>query len=258
MLVAVPSHSFTSTVELALKICSQEVGIVWACKGFEPTTGRFLSEVLEDQLPPVARYAVISGPTFAAELAAGLPTAIAVSSNQESYARLVAEWLHNERFRAYNTPDINGVQIGGALKNIYAIAAGISDGLKFGANARVALITRGLAEMTRLGESLGAERSTLMGLSGVGDLILTCTDDQSRNRRFGLALAQGLTVQEAQEQIGQAIEGIAATRAVYDLARQHQVDMPIVTQVYGIVENGKPPLVAVESLLSRARKGETS
>jgi len=258
VLIAVPSHSFSGIVERTVEMCGNGVGIVWACKGLDPDTGEFLSEVLEKIAGVDTRHAIISGPTFAAELAAGLPTAIAVASNRDEYARTVGEWLHNERFRAYTTSDIKGVQIGGALKNIYAIAAGISDGLRFGANARVALITRGLAEMTRLGESLGAERSTLTGLSGVGDLILTCTDNQSRNRQFGLALAEGLTVESALQRIGQAVEGLGATRAARKLAHRYQVDMPIVDQVYEVVENGKPAHCAVESLLSRSRKNENS
>lgn len=256
VLISVPSHSFRLMVEEVAVVRGSECGVVWACKGLEGATGRFLSQVAEDILGSQSRYAVVSGPTFAAELAAALPTAITVASNQKNYGHQVGDWLHNERFRAYTTNDINGVQLGGALKNIYAIAAGISDGLKFGANARVALITRGLAELNRLGEKLGARADTLMGLSGMGDLVLTCTDDQSRNRRFGLALAEGLSVADAQARIGQSVEGINAIRAANDLANRHDVELPIVEQVFEVIENGRSASEAVAALLSRSRKSE--
>ena len=185
-----------------------------------------------------------------------MPTAITVASNSSDYGQQVGEWLHNDRFRAYTTDDINGVQLGGALKNIYAIAAGISDGLAFGANARVALVTRGLAEVNRLGEKLGVRADTLMGLSGMGDLILTCTDDQSRNRRFGLALAEGLTVDQAKNRIGQSVEGIDATLAAHGLAARFNVELPIVEQVFEVLQNGRSAEHAVNALLSRTRKSE--
>lgn len=256
VLVSVPSHSFQSIIEEIALRKADSCGVVWACKGLEAGTGRFLSDVAAEVLGHQARYAVISGPTFAKELAAALPTAITVASNISDYAQQVGEWLHNDRFRAYTTDDINGVQLGGALKNIYAIAAGISDGLTFGANARVALITRGLAEVNRLGEKLGVHADTLMGLSGMGDLILTCTDDQSRNRRFGLALASGLTVDQAKTQIGQSVEGIDATFAAHGLATRFSVELPIVEQVYEVLKNGRSAEQAVSALLSRTRKSE--
>lgn len=256
VLVSVPSHSFKSIVEDVAVRKGDSCGLVWACKGLEADTGRFLSEVAADVLGAQSRYAVISGPTFAKELAATLPTAITVASNSSDYSQQVGEWLHNDRFRAYTTDDINGVQLGGALKNIYAIAAGISDGLAFGANARVALVTRGLAEVNRLGEKLGVRADTLMGLSGMGDLILTCTDDQSRNRRFGLALAEGLTVDQAKIRIGQSVEGIDATFAAHGLAGRFSVELPIVEQVFEVLQNGRSAEQAVKALLSRTRKSE--
>ncbi|OED35529.1 glycerol-3-phosphate dehydrogenase [Chromatiales bacterium (ex Bugula neritina AB1)] len=256
VLVAVPSGSFGDVIDQLITIRGRQCGVMWACKGLDREKGQFLSTVLAAKLGEEANTAVLSGPTFATELASRLPTAIAVASGKPDYSLAVSEWLHTDRFRAYTTNDLNGVQLGGALKNVYAIAAGISDGLHFGANARVALITRGLAELSRLGMKLGARQETLMGLSGMGDLVLTCTDNQSRNRRFGLALAEGLSVDAACKQIGQAVEGIAATRVAVRLAQQHDVDMPIVQQVYEVVEGSKSATAAVEALLSRERRQE--
>ena len=187
----------------------------------------------------------------------GLPTAITTAASDSTYAREVAELLHTERLRVYTSTDINGVQFGGALKNVYAIAAGISDGLGFGANARVALVTRGLAELMRMAESLQIRRDTLMGLAGVGDLILTCTDNQSRNRRFGLALADGLSINEALRSVGQAVEGIAAIRAAHQLSAKLNIEMPIVEQLFEVIENGKAPTLAVQTLLSRKQRDES-
>lgn len=258
ILIALPSSGFEFSLQQIKQHGQTQCGVVWACKGLQRDTGHFLGDVLTRQLGEAANHAVISGPTFAAELARGMPTALTVAANSEAYARRISELLHSNRFRAYISDDIRGVQLGGALKNVYAIAAGISDGLGFGANARVALITRGLAEIRRLGDQLGAKPETLSGLSGTGDLILTCTDDQSRNRRFGLALAEGLSMPAALEKIGQAVEGVAATTAAHGLAREHAVEMPIVEQVYEVVANGKKPHDAVRTLLERAPRTEGS
>ncbi len=258
VLVAVPSGSFGQIIDQLVAIRGNQCGVMWACKGLDKDSGCFLSDLLDEKLGSDARYAVLSGPTFATELAARLPTAITVASNNPDYSLAVCEWLHTDRFRAYSSDDLIGVQLGGALKNVYAIAAGISDGLSFGANARVALITRGLAELTRLGAKLGARQETLMGLSGMGDLVLTCTDNQSRNRRFGLALADGLSVDDACRQIGQAVEGIAATRVAAQLMQQHSIDMPVVEQVHAVVVEGKTAHSAVEALLRRERRREGS
>lgn len=255
VLVAVPSHSFAKLVNQIGEHAPMRAGVMWACKGFEPGTGRLLSELLDDARPECS-HAILSGPTFAAELVAGLPTAITVASNHPSYSQQISHWMHNDRFRVYSTDDIRGVQIGGALKNIYAIAAGISDGLGFGANARTALITRGLAELMRLADKLGARRDTLMGLSGMGDLILTCTDNLSRNRRFGLAIAEGLSVTDAVEKVGQSVEGIAATRAAHALGMTHEVELPIVEQLYGVLEEQYAAREAVAALLNRQSKSE--
>ena len=256
VLIAVPSQHFNKVVEQIKEHAPSDCGVLWACKGLESGSGRFLSEVAEERLGDTRRHAVLSGPTFAKEIARQLPTAIVVASNQPDYALSVSQLFHNDRFRAYSSNDVRGVQLGGALKNVYAIAAGISDGLKFGANARVAVITRGLAELMRLGDSLNVQAETLMGLSGVGDLTLTCTDDQSRNRRYGLALAQGLSSQQALQKIGQSVEGVAATELAAQLALQQAVSMPIVEQVHRVISGSATPLDAVSALLSRSSKKE--
>jgi glycerol-3-phosphate dehydrogenase (NAD(P)+) len=205
---------------------------------------------------PGRSLGVLSGPTFAAEVARGLPTAITVASSDDAHARRLADSLHSETFRAYTSQDLAGVQVGGATKNVMAIAAGISDGLGFGANARIALMTRGLAEIRRLGLVLGGQAETFMGLAGLGDLALTCTDNQSRNRRMGLALAGGQTVDEARAEIGQAVEGIKTTREVRQLAVRHGIDMPITREVHRILYEGLEPHQAVRDLLRRQQKAE--
>ena len=202
-------------------------------------------------LDPGVPTAVISGPTFAAEVAAGLPSAVTVASADEGNARRLARAISTTTFRAYTSPDIVGVEVGGATKNALAIGAGISDGLGFGANTRIAVVTRGLMEMTRLGLALGAQRETFMGLSGIGDLILTCTDDQSRNRRFGLRLARGDSVDEARKAIGQVVEGYYAARAVRLAAARLDVEMPIVEQIHRIIYEGMAPRQAVDALMNR-------
>ena len=208
-------------------------------------------------LLPDCNLAVVSGPTFAGEVARGLPTAITVASNNPMHAERVAAYLHGENFRAYTSDDLIGVQVGGACKNVMAIAAGISDGLGFGANARAALITRGLHEITLLGLALGGRPETFMGLAGLGDLALTCTDDQSRNRRMGLALARGLSVDQAQGEIQQEVEGVMTAREIHQQARLLQVEMPITEQTYLVLFAGQDPRAAVQSLLERQSKAET-
>jgi glycerol-3-phosphate dehydrogenase (NAD(P)+) len=200
--------------------------------------------------------AVISGPTFAHEVAVGLPTAVTIAATELEVAVRLVSCLHGDAFRAYTSEDLIGVQLGGAVKNVLAIAAGISDGLGFGANTRAALITRGLAELVRFSLASGARRETLMGLSGLGDLILTCTDDQSRNRRLGLALARGERLDEALARIGQAVEGVTAAKVVVAKAKQLNVEMPIAEQVYQVLYAGRAPRQAVEALCSREQKPE--
>jgi glycerol-3-phosphate dehydrogenase (NAD(P)+) len=217
-----------------------------------------LHEVAEEALSSERALAVLSGPTFAAEVAAGLPTAITIASRQAPFANCLAALLHNEVFRAYTCDDMVGVQLGGATKNVLAIAAGVADGMQFGANSRAALITRGLAELMRLGLALGGRPETLTGLSGLGDLVLTATDDQSRNRRFGIGLGRGRTAEELVTQIGQEIEGIVATRLIYEISRRRGIDMPITEQIYRILYEGLPATEAVRNLLLRSPKVEAS
>ena len=192
-LVVVPSHAYGVTLTRLRPHLPAGAGFAWATKGLEPGGGRFLHEVTAEILGAAWPAAVISGPSFAREVAMGLPTAVTVASEDAAHARRVAALLHGSNLRAYTSNDVIGVELGGAIKNVLAIAAGIADGLGFGANARAALITRGLAEMARLGLAVGGQRETFMGLAGIGDLVLTCTDDQSRNRRFGLAIGRGET-----------------------------------------------------------------
>jgi glycerol-3-phosphate dehydrogenase (NAD(P)+) len=212
--------------------------------------------VVEEEMPGHPTYAALSGPSFALEVARGLPTAVTVASPDAAYAEIVAELFHCPTFRAYTSTDVLGVELGGSVKNVLAIAAGISDGLGYGANARAALITRGLAEIMRLGAKLGGQRETFMGLAGVGDLVLTCTDDLSRNRRLGLALGRGKTLAAAIEEIGQAIEGLETAKELDALATEHQVDMPITAQVKAVLYDDAPPASAVQALLNREAKSE--
>jgi glycerol-3-phosphate dehydrogenase (NAD(P)+) len=194
---------------------------------------------------------VLSGPTFAREVGAGLPSAMTIASADQSYAHRLAKSVSTDTFRAYTSSDIVGVEVGGATKNVFAIGAGISDGLGFGANTRIALIARGLAEMTRLGLALGGQQETFMGLAGMGDLVLTCTDDQSRNRRFGLALARGASSADALREIGQVVEGFNGARAVHAVAARLNVPMPIVEQIYRVLYEGANPRDAVTTLMRR-------
>lgn len=255
VLVAVPSHAFGKVLQAIEPHLANETTLCWATKGFEHSTQRLLSDVAHQQLG-VRSIAVISGPSFAGEVAKGLPTAITVAATTDDHANRLAGYLHSETFRAYTTHDLIGVQVGGACKNVLAIAAGISDGLGFGANARSALITRGLSEIMRLGKALGGQSETFMGLAGMGDLVLTCTDNQSRNRRMGLALASGLSIAEAKVEIGQEVEGVQTTKEVYQLALRLDVEMPITTQVHRILFEGVSPEEAVKTLLLRKQKTE--
>lgn len=256
VLVVVPSHAFRSVLERLAPLLRPGMRIIWATKGLEMRGGKLMHQVLEEVLGQAYPYAVISGPTFAREVAHGLPTAATVGSHHPELATEVAELLHGDSFRAYTSEDVIGIQLGGAVKNVLAIAAGISDGLGFGANARAALITRGLAEMLRLGTAMGGRQETFMGLAGLGDLVLTCTDDQSRNRRFGLALARGHSAEQARAEIGQVVEGAQTARVVADLAARHAVEMPITAEVYRVLYEHLDPREAVHELFARAQKPE--
>ncbi|MGZ4976961.1 MAG: NAD(P)H-dependent glycerol-3-phosphate dehydrogenase [Methylobacter sp.] len=257
MLVSVPSHVFKDTLLKLKPYLSGDVQIAWATKGFNPDNGSLLHEVVADIFSEQTPAALLSGPSFAVEVAAGLPTAITIASSQADFASHLTEILHSERFRIYTNSDLIGVEVGGAVKNVMAIAAGIADGLGFGANTRAALITRGLNEIIRLGVKLGGKQETFMGLAGLGDLILTCTDNQSRNRRFGLALGQGKDTTEATQEIGQEIEGISAAKETFLLAKKYGVEMPITEQTYKVLYEGLAPLAAVQNLLAREQKAES-
>ncbi len=258
ILVAVPSHSFRETLEKLEFLLPLDGRVCWATKGFEENTGKLPHQVAREVLGDNIPTAVLSGPTFAAEVGRGLPTAMSIASTNEDFATDLANSISDESFRAYTTDDMVGVEVGGAVKNILAIGAGISDGLGFGANTRVALITRGIVEMSRLGVALGANQETFLGLAGVGDLMLTCTDNLSRNRRMGLALAAGKTIEEAAEEIGQVVEGVRAAKAVWQVAKAHGVDMPIVTELYSVLYENKAPKSAVAALMRRSLKPEST
>lgn len=257
VLVVVPSHVFGDVLRQLKPHLRPDARIVWATKGLEAETGRLLQDVAREALGGDIPLAVISGPTFAKELAAGMPTAIALAATDTQFADDLQQLLHcGKSFRVYSNPDFIGVQLGGAVKNVIAIGAGMSDGIGFGANARTALITRGIAEMSRLGSALGADPSTFMGMAGLGDLVLTCTDNQSRNRRFGIMLGQGKGVQAAQDSIGKVVEGYLNTKEVLTLAQRHGVEMPITEQIYQVLYCNKNASEAALSLLGRTRKGE--
>ncbi|MGF1804858.1 NAD(P)H-dependent glycerol-3-phosphate dehydrogenase [Aliivibrio sifiae] len=258
LLVVVPSHVFGLVLGNVKPFLREDSRVCWATKGLEPETGRLLKEVAVEALGESHSLAVLSGPTFAKELASGMPTAIAVASPDQQFVKDLQEKIHcSKTFRVYANNDFTGMQLGGAVKNVIAIGAGMSDGIGFGANARTALITRGLAEMTRLGVALGAEAETFMGMAGLGDLVLTCTDNQSRNRRFGLALGQGGDVESAQAEIGQVVEGYRNTKEVFLLAERMGVEMPIVEKIYQVLYQGKDARVAAQDLLARDKKSES-
>jgi glycerol-3-phosphate dehydrogenase (NAD(P)+) len=233
------------------------MGLAWATKGLEQESGKLPHQVVQEVLGKGWPMAVLAGPTFAREVGAGLPTAMTVASPDAAFADAIARRLSGLNFRAYTSTDIIGVEVCGAVKNVLAIGAGIADGMGFGANTRIALITRGLAEITRLGEALGARRETFMGLAGLGDLVLTCTDNQSRNRRFGLAIASGQSVQKAQQDIGQVVEGLHGARAVHQLAAQHGIDMPICEVIYRVLYERLSIKEAVEALMARELRPES-
>ncbi len=256
VLIAVPSHVLRKTLGDVAPLLKETGRVCWATKGFELKTGKLPHQVAAEVLGADRPIAVLSGPTFAKEVGAGLPTAITIAANNETFAQDLAVSLSSENFRAYTSDDIIGVEVGGAVKNVLAIGAGMSDGLGFGANTRIALINRGLVELTRLGVAVGAKQETFMGLAGMGDLVLTCTDNLSRNRRMGLALASGKTVDEAKAEIQQVVEGVLAAKAVMEVAEERGIEMPICHQVYRIIYEGVSPREAVTELMTRALKSE--
>ncbi len=256
IVISVPSHGLRETLIRIQPLLDGDARICWATKGFELSTGKLPHQVAGEILGDDRAMAVLSGPTFAREVGAGLPTAMTIAASDAAFANDLAAALSGEHFRAYTSGDMIGVEVGGAVKNVLAIGTGISDGLDFGANTRIALINRGLVEMTRLGVALGARQDTFMGLAGMGDLVLTCTDNLSRNRRMGLALASGISIEAAQREIQQVVEGVLAAKAVKQVADRLSVEMPICQEIYRILYDGVPPREAVGALMGRALKPE--
>ena len=256
-LIVTPSHAFRSTVKsLKAHGLDKNSTLVWATKGFDALGPVLLSEVVKQELGENFNQAVVSGPSFSKEVAGDLPTAIAAAGSSEETTQYVARLFHQTRMRVYTSPDFIGVQVGGAMKNVMAIAAGISDGLGFGANSRSAIITRGLAEIARFGVALGAKTESFLGLAGMGDLVLTCSDDQSRNRRFGLGIGRGQSIEQTLKEIGQEVEGYTTTKEIIRFAQKHSVEMPISEQVHEVLYNGLAPELAVQALLERELMGE--
>ena len=257
IIVATPSSSMRSIMQAINCYHSDALhGVIWAAKGLEQETGKFLHEVAAEECPTTIKHAILSGPSFAHEVGMGLPTAVTIASDSREFAHQAAELFHHPLFRTYISTDVTAVEIGGTFKNILAIAAGIVDGLELGANARAALITRGIAEMIRFGRELGVDTDTLIGLSGVGDIVLTCTENLSRNRRFGLGLGLGQSVSQIETEIGQVIEGKYAAKVIHELAQRHKLELPISEQVYAVLYADKPADVAVQELLARSLKHE--
>jgi len=256
VLLATPSFAFAATIKTIREALTPGQGVAWACKGFEPGSGRLLHQVATELLPPGTPLAIVTGPSFAREVAMNLPTAVTVAGSDSRFTHIMAAALHGGRFRAYTSDDMLGAEFGGAAKNVMAVATGICDGMKLGDNARAALITRGLAEMMRLGTALHARPETLMGLAGAGDLILTCTGDLSRNRQLGLLLGQGKSLEQALAEIGQVVEGVNSAAEVQRLASLHAINMPISEQVNGIIHKGWNPVEGVARLLAREQKAE--
>ena len=256
IIVAVPSHALRALLTQLKPLLARDARLAWATKGFELDTGKLPHQVAYEVLGDKYPVAVLSGPTFAREVGMGLPTAMTIASPDAEFAAQLARSLHAPNFRAYTSTDIVGVEVGGAVKNVLAVGAGLSDGLGFGANTRIALITRGLSEVVRLGVALGAQPETFMGLAGLGDLVLTSTDNQSRNRRFGLALAEGKSVETALREIGQVVEGYTAARAVHEVAQREKVDMPLVGGIYRILYGNEPARDVVKDLMTRPIRAE--
>ena len=255
VLIVVPSHAFRPVLQLIKPILGPKCRLLSASKGLDPETGDLLINVATETLGNIP-LAVLSGPNFAAELANNLPTATTIASIDKQFFADLVERMRNDRFRVYGSDDLIGVQLGGAMKNVIAVGAGMADGMGFGANARTALITRGLVELTRLGVAMGGKDKTFRGMAGMGDLVLTCTDDQSRNRRFGLAIGKGQDLNKAEAEIGQVVEAIRNAKEVYFLAKEHGVEVPICDAIYNILYKDESPEMAAHNLLTRDLKFE--
>lgn len=251
-----PSHAFAEVMAAVAVHKPPRVGVAWATKGFDPESGRFLHEVASEHLGATTPLAVVTGPSFAKEVAIGLPTAVTVHSQDPEFAARVALALHAPAFRAYTGTDMIGAELGGAMKNVLAVATGVSDGMKLGLNARAGLITRGLNEMLRLNHAIGGKPETIMGLAGVGDLVLTCTGDLSRNRRLGLALGRGVALAQAVREIGQVVESVQTVNQIMRLARAHGIELPISAQVERVLREEITPVEGLQALLAREQKPE--
>ena len=256
VLVVVPSHAFTETLKLLAPLRPAAAGVAWATKGFEPGSGRFLHEVAEDILGSSVPLAVVTGPSFAKEVTLGLPTAVTVHGDDADFTQQVADVLHGPAFRAYTGNDMVGAELGGAMKNVLAVATGVADGMQLGLNARAGLITRGLNEMLRLAAAIGGRPETLMGLAGLGDLVLTSTGDLSRNRRLGLALGRGQSLQDAVREIGQVVESVQTADEVMRQADRHGIDLPISSAVRAVLHGDLSPAEGLQQLLAREQKPE--
>jgi glycerol-3-phosphate dehydrogenase (NAD(P)+) len=257
ILIVTPIAGLRSTLRAMVASSSDLAPVLWACKGLEAGSSLLPHQVVAEELPAGVAYGVLSGPSFAREVAEGLPAAVTIASDDAAFAQRIAKELHSPLLRLYANNDLIGVEVGAAVKNIMAIATGVADGLGFGMNARAALITRGLAEMTRLAMALGGSQQTMMGLAGMGDLILTCTGALSRNRQVGLKLAEGMALEQILSDLGHVAEGVATAREVLTMAERLEVEMPITAAVCGLLYYGAEPAQVVEELLSRAPKSES-
>lgn len=256
VLVVTPSHAFAEVLREAAPHLPHGIGIAWATKGFDPPSGRLLHEVAREIVGPAHALAVVTGPSFAKEVAAGLPTAVTVHAQDPVFAGRVAQLLHAPAFRAYDGTDLIGAELGGAMKNVLAVATGVADGMQLGLNARAGLITRGLNEILRLNEALGGKPETIMGLAGVGDLVLTCTGELSRNRRLGLALGRGTPLKQAVAEIGQVVESLQTVNQVMQRAAAHGIELPITEQVQRVLREEITPHEGLKFLLAREQKPE--
>lgn len=256
ILIVTPIAGLRPTLRALTALSSELPPILWACKGFETGSSLLPHQVVAEELPADHPCGVLSGPSFAREVATGLPAAVTIAADDGEFARRIARELHSPLLRLYANDDLVGVEVGGAVKNVMAIATGVADGLGFGMNARAALITRGLAEITRLATALGASQQTMMGLAGMGDLILTCTGALSRNRQVGLKLAEGKSLESILAELGHVAEGVSTAREVLTMAERLEVEMPITAAVCGLLYQGNEPHRVVEGLLSRAPKSE--
>jgi glycerol-3-phosphate dehydrogenase (NAD(P)+) len=261
--VAAADLVLVATATSGLRAVASAVGrivasprLLWACKGFEEGSNRLAHQVVAEALPQARETGALSGPSFAAEVARGLPAALVLASDNVAFAESMVSGLNTARLRLYSSSDLVGVELGGAVKNVIAIAAGISDGLELGRNARAALVTRGLAEIVRLGVAMGGHAETFTGLAGLGDLVLTCTGDLSRNRDVGLRLARGRRLEQILEELGHVAEGVHSAKATSEYARRHGIEMPIASAVCAVLFEGLEPRVAVDRLLRRDPRSE--